>query len=275
MVFQDAPLFPHLDVAGNVAFGLHGAGRAGHARSWLERVAAADLATRRVGELSGGQRQRVARARARAAPPAPRLLDEPFSALDAASRTSLGRLLVELQASSGIPFVHVTHDLNEALHLGTRLVLLDAGRVVQSGPPAEVLARPASLAAARAVGTENLLGGTVLTHRDAEGCSEVDLGGTRVVTLKLDLEPGARVTLGLRAEEILLALKPIHQTSARNVIAGTIEQIAAQGAGVELRVTTPAPFRVLVTQASVRELGLGPGTAVWLLIKATAFHRLF
>jgi len=271
MLLQQAPLFPHLDVTRNVAFGMRSRGDAG---ALLDRVGAGDLGRRRPHELSGGQTQRVALARALGSRPAALLLDEPFSALDGASRETLGDLLIELQRENGIPFVHVTHDLSQALRLGTELVLLDRGRVVQTGPPGEVLARPASLAAARAVGTENLFAGTVLAHRPDLGCSEIDIGGTRIQTSLLELAPGSRLTLGLRAEDILLSLRPTHETSARNVLAGIIEEIVDRGPVVELRVNTPAPFRVLITPASLHNLNLRRNLRVHLLIKATAFHSL-
>lgn len=274
MVLQDAPLFPHLDVLQNVAFGIRGADRPTRARAVLERVGAADLAPRSPQELSGGQTQRVALARAIGSEPAALLLDEPFSALDPSARESLGRLLIDLQAASGIPFVHVTHDLGEALRLGTRLVLLDRGNVAQTGPVAEVLARPVSVMAARAVGTENLLRGSVRRHLPDEGCSEVDVEGTTLQTTLLDLPQGSPVALGLRAEEILVSLNPIHETSARNVVPGIVRELTPRESAVELRVTTPASLRVLVTPVSVRELGLEPGRRVYLLIKASALHRL-
>jgi molybdate transport system ATP-binding protein len=274
MVLQDAPLFPHLDVLHNVAFGMRGPGRLSRARAVLERVGADDLAARGPHELSGGQTQRVALARALGSEPAALLLDEPFSALDPPAREALGQLLVELQLASRIPFVHVTHDLAEALRLGQELVLLDHGGVTQKGPPAEVIAQPASLAAARAVGTENLLRGRIVRHLPEQGCSEVEVQGTLMQTTLLDLPLDAAVTLGLRAEDILLSLKPIHETSARNVLSGTVRELTARGPIVELRVTTPASLRVLVTPVSVRELSLEPGREVCLLIKASAVHRL-
>ena len=274
MVFQDAPLFPHLDVLRNVAFGIRGRERSTAARELLERVGATELARRRPHELSGGQVQRVALARALGPEPRALLLDEPFSALDPAARESLGRLLVELQQTTGIPFVHVTHDLGEALRLGTQLLLLDEGRVVQTGPPSEVIARPASVAAARSVGTENLFAATVVRHLREEGCTEVTLGGTTVWTSLLDQPPASPVTLGVRAEDILLSVSAIRDTSARNVLRGEVQQLTERGPVIELRVTTPASFRVIVTPASVRDLTLEPGREVWLLIKATAFHHL-
>jgi len=274
MVFQDAALFPHLDVARNVAFGMPGTRREDRALELLRRVHAEELARRRPAELSGGQRQRVALARALAAAPRALLLDEPFSALDAPSRETLGSLLLQLNAESGIPFLHVTHDLGEALRLGERLVLLDEGRVVQTGRPADVVAGPASLPAARAVGTENLFSANVRSHDPEAGCTEVDLGGTLVQTGLLEMEVGSTVALGLRAEDVLVSLDRLDRTSARNVIAGRIDTLAPRGALVEARVLTPVPFRVLITPASVRGLSLASGKEVYLLIKATAFHKL-
>ena len=274
IVFQDALLFPHLDAIANVAFALRGRGRLRAAGEMLERTGAASLARRFPADLSGGERQRVALARALAARPAALLLDEPFSALDAPARERLGTLLIGLQRSTGVPFLHVTHDLGEALRLGTALIVMDGGRVVQSGIPSEVVGHPASAAAARAVGTENLFRGTVRRHLPGEGYSEVDLGGVTVETGLLDAPPGSTVALALRAEDILLAPSAIRGTSARNVLQGTVQQVERRGASVETRIDTPLPFRVIVTTAAARELALAPGKSIFMLIKASAFHRV-
>ena len=274
IVFQDALLFPHLSARDNVAFGLTGPDRRGRADALLGRVGAETLSARMPAELSGGERQRVALARALAAEPAALLLDEPFSALDAAAREGLGTLLIDLQRSSGVPFLHVTHDIGEALRLGHTLIVMDEGRIVQSGAPADVTCRPTSAAAARAVGTENLFTGTVRRNFPEEGYSEVDLGGTLVETGLLPLPEGSRVALGLRAEDVLLATSAIRGTSARNVIAGRVEEVHERGVRVELRIATPVPFRVIVTHAARRELVLEPGTGLFLLVKANAFQRL-
>jgi molybdate transport system ATP-binding protein len=277
IVFQDSLLFPHLDVAHNVAFGLLEAPRRRRhvsALAALERAGARDLAELMPGELSGGQRQRVALARALAPGPSALLLDEPFSALDTPARKSLGDMLLVLQRETGVPFLHVTHDLGEAMRLGTELVVLEGGRVAQVGPPPRVVAAPASAATAKAMGTENLFSGTVREHFPSRGYSEVDLGGTVVETGLLDVPPGDPVALGLRAEDILLAGEPVRGTSARNVLAGTITELGSRGAAVEIHVATPVVFRVLVTPEAVDELGLRPDLGVHLLVKAHAFHRL-
>ncbi len=274
IVFQDALLFPHLNVRANVAFGSPPPDAGRHADRMLERVGATLLAERMPCDLSGGERQRVALARALAAGPDVLLLDEPFSSLDRPARDSLATLLVDLQRTIRVPFLHITHDLGEALRIGHLLVLMDEGRVVQTGEPDAITRRPGSAAAARAVGTENLFTGVVRRNLPEEGYSEIDLGGTIVETALVPEKEGSRIALGLRAEDVLVATEEIRGTSARNVLPGTVEEIRAHGTGLELRITTPVPFRVIVTPAAGRELRLRTGSRLFLLIKANAFQRL-
>ena len=164
-VFQGYALFPHLSVADNVAFGLRDAPRAQRTdktREVLRRLGLAELADRRPQELSGGQRQRVALARALAIDPALLLLDEPLSALDAPLRRALRDELRAILRDWGTAAVLVTHDFTEAYRIGDRIVVYDAGRVVQSAPRAELLWRPASESVARIMGIRNVLHGTVV-----------------------------------------------------------------------------------------------------------------
>jgi len=164
-VFQGYALFPHLSVAENVAFGLRGRPRAERARRAAEvlgRLGLAGLERRRPHELSGGQRQRVALGRALAIDPALLLLDEPLSALDAPLRRALRDELREVLAAWGTAAVVVTHDFTEAYRLADRIVVCEAGRVIQSAPRAELLWRPASEAVARIMGVANVLHGSVV-----------------------------------------------------------------------------------------------------------------
>ena len=133
MVFQHGALFPHMTVLENVAFA---AASADDAERLLDDVGAGAWHDRHPGQLSGGERQRVALARALAARPRALLLDEPFSALDRDARSRLAALLARLQRETGVPFLHVTHDLAEALHLGDHLIQLDGGRVAARDLPA-------------------------------------------------------------------------------------------------------------------------------------------
>ncbi|MCO6411613.1 MAG: ABC transporter ATP-binding protein, partial [Thiogranum sp.] len=167
---QHYGLFPHMTALANVMAGLahlSSPQREHQARGWLAKVHLDGLEQRRPAEMSGGQQQRVALARALARDPAILLLDEPFSAVDRATRETLYLELAELKRQLAIPAILVTHDLTEALLLADRLTLLSRGRTVQSGAPREVLAHPVNETAARLVGVRNLFDGEILRH-DAE-----------------------------------------------------------------------------------------------------------
>ncbi|HEX7880731.1 MAG TPA: ABC transporter ATP-binding protein [Candidatus Eisenbacteria bacterium] len=147
LVFQDYALFPHRTVRGNVAYGpvarnLPQSRRAAVTVDCLERLGLTPLADRPVTELSGGQRQRVALARALAADARVLLLDEPFASLDATHRAQVRFELRTFLHESGLPAIVVTHDLGDAVAVADRLVILEAGRIVQSGTPAEIVEAP-------------------------------------------------------------------------------------------------------------------------------------
>jgi molybdate transport system ATP-binding protein len=164
-VFQGYALFPHLTVADNVGFGLRdlpAARRAAKTEAVLEQLGLGGLDHRYPRELSGGQRQRVALGRALAIDPALLLLDEPLSALDAPLRRALRDELRALLSAVGTAAVVVTHDFTEAYRLADRIVVYDAGRVVQSAPRGELLWQPASESVARIMGIRNVLHGTVV-----------------------------------------------------------------------------------------------------------------
>jgi molybdate transport system ATP-binding protein len=164
-VFQGYALFPHLTVADNIGFGLRGRPRRDRARRTLEviqRLGLGGFEGRYPHELSGGQRQRVALGRALAIDPALLLLDEPLSALDAPLRRALRDELRELLRDWGTAAVIVTHDFVEAYRLGDRIVVYEAGRVIQSAPRSELLWQPASERVARIMGIRNIFQGTVV-----------------------------------------------------------------------------------------------------------------
>jgi molybdate transport system ATP-binding protein len=265
IVFQDALLFPHLDARANVAFG---AAPGERPETWLERAGALPLASRRPLDLSGGERQRVALARALASRPKLLLLDEPFSALDPAGRGTIGALLVDLQREARVPFLHVTHDPAEALRVGETTIALDAGRVVASGPTADVLS--GALGRVAALGSDNWLRGVVIEDGPEE--TRVDLGGTAVITRPLGRPQGSVVVLALPADDVILARGEIHGTSARNALAGRVGVLADADGGIDVTVLTPAPIRARLTVASASALGLVRGAEVHLIVKANAFR---
>ena len=270
MVFQQGALFPHMTVLQNVLFAARGGERQTDARRLLDQVGAGSWRDRLPGQLSGGQQQRVAFARALAARPRALLLDEPFSAIDREARTQLAELLLKLQAETGVPFLHVTHDLAEALQLADQLVLLDAGRVVAQGKPGAILAAPGSEAATR----ENLFLGNVVRHHREAGYSEITLNGVSLFSGLLEREVGSRAVFSLRSRDPLICVASPGPTSARNVLEGTIRSVESDGPGVLVVVETPHPLSVSVTPSAVGELGLEPGKRVYLLIKASALRCL-
>jgi len=161
-VFQDYALFPHMDVARNIEYGLRvkkvpKAERATRVREALASVRLEALAERRPHQLSGGQRQRVALARALVNRPKVLLLDEPLGALDLKLREQMQVELKELQREVGITFVFVTHDQGEALSMSDRVAVFNEGQIEQVGSPREVYEHPATEFVASFVGTANLL----------------------------------------------------------------------------------------------------------------------
>ena len=158
MVFQSFALFPHLDIEANIAFGLQARGvpaaqRAERVRAVAERLELGALLTRRPAQLSGGERQRVALARGLAGEPRVLLLDEPLSNLDAQLRGRARAELRRIQRATGVTMVHVTHDQAEALTLGDRVAVLEAGRLAQIGAPDALYDHPADVFVARFLGT--------------------------------------------------------------------------------------------------------------------------
>ncbi|MGH9039432.1 MAG: ABC transporter ATP-binding protein [Acidimicrobiia bacterium] len=262
-VFQDYLLFPHLSALENVAFGLRSRGipkreaRRG-AGEWLDRVGLAEHADARPAALSGGQAQRVALARALATEPRVLLLDEPLAALDATTRLSTRReLRRQLDRYEGVRLL-VTHDPLEAMALADRLVVLEEGRISQTGTPTEISRRPRSRYIADLVGL-NLLRG----RGDQEGV----------------VFPGASLIVAgpVPTGEVFAVVHPravsLHRErpggSPRNVWSGTVDGLDYEGERVRVMVGGTLPIVAEVTPGAVADLRLGDGGMVWVSVKAT------
>ena len=159
MVFQDYALFPHMDVAGNVGYGLGRRPDRGRIRETLALVGLAGSEARPVHELSGGQQQRVALARALAPTPDLVLLDEPFSNLDASLRDRLREEVSQILRTAGVTALFVTHDQEEAMSISETVAVMRDGRIEQAGTPEEVYLRPASRWMAQFLGDLEVLPG--------------------------------------------------------------------------------------------------------------------
>ena len=204
LVFQDYALFPHRDVAGNVAYAMGSAAGTSRVRELLALVGLEGAADRHPHELSGGQQQRVALARALAAAPAAILLDEPFSNLDATLRDRMRREVRRILADAGATSIFVTHDQEEALSIADTVVVMRDGRIAQAGPPEEVYERPASRWVAEFLGEAEVLPGTA--NRRSVECP---LG-----TLPLDPGFEGPADVILRPEAIAVSAGPTPRDAA-------------------------------------------------------------
>jgi molybdate transport system ATP-binding protein len=258
LVFQDHVLFPHMTALENVAFGL---GRHGEhiAMAWLNRAGLADKANARPNELSGGQAQRIALLRTMATEPRLLLLDEPLSALDVTIRAEVRRELArQLADFKGIRII-VTHDPLEAMALADRLVVLENGRVVQSGTPADVTARPRSRFVADLAGV-NLLRGHA--HWD-----RIEIEPTGASIAAPDAGDGDVFAVIHPRAVALYLTKP--DGTPRNVWRGRAEELDMLGERVRVRLSGPVPLVAEVTPSAVRDLNLASGAEVWVAVKAT------
>jgi putrescine transport system ATP-binding protein len=239
MMFQSYALFPHLDVAGNVAYGLkrEGAPKAAIAERVAEALALVKLdglGARRPAQLSGGQRQRVALARALVKRPKLLLLDEPLAALDRKLREGTRFELVRLQEQLRLTFVMVTHDQEEAMGMASRLAVMKDGRIVQTGTPHEVYERPATRFVADFIGIANIL------------------------------QTGPRQWLALRPEKIELAAG---RPATAHAATGKVVDIAYEGDRSLYRVAIdngPVMLVARMNTARVRQSAPGRGDTVWL-----------
>ncbi|MDT8326655.1 MAG: ABC transporter ATP-binding protein [Roseovarius sp.] len=206
LIFQNLALFPLMTVWENVAFGLHMRGwskpkRQARALELLETVALSEQAYKTPGQLSGGQRQRVAIARALAVEPAVLLLDEPLSALDLKLRQHMRAELKQIQKSTGITFVYITHDQGEALTMSDRVAVMNKGRIEQVGTADQVYGEPANPFVATFVGEANLVRGRIGAVADGYATLESEIGRFRARNSHA-LGPGDRAMLFVRPERM-------------------------------------------------------------------------
>jgi len=260
LVFQDFALFPHLSVVRNVAFGLVGLPedqRLARAKEALAQVGMDSYAGAYPHALSGGQQQRVALARALAPQPSVMLLDEPFSGLDARLREQIRDDTLRVLKRSGTATLLVTHDPEEAMFMADRIYLMQAGRLIQSGPPAEVYARPNSEFAAKFFSNINELDAVV-----QNGVALTPLGPIAAA----EWTSGTRVKVLFRPE--CLDLSPLNGPGGRVVLSATVTEIRFIGVARLIRVLATAAdgaaldLQVRTTGATAAEVGAKVGLSL-------------
>ncbi|WP_148714095.1 molybdenum ABC transporter ATP-binding protein [Chitinolyticbacter meiyuanensis] len=271
LVFQEASLFPHLSVRGNLEFGWT---RAACQADWHRVIDALDLSPlleRRTPQLSGGERQRVAIARALLAAPALLLLDEPLSALDAARKADILPYLAALPRTFDLPVVLVSHAIAEVAQLADHLVLLEAGRVRASGPLSATLSRfdlPPAFDDALSVVLDATVGEVA-----ADGLAALHVGA---ITLWAPLDAarsGSSLRLRIAARDVSIALSDQADTSIVNRLPARVARLAPAAQTAHMLVELDCHGTMLVariTRRSTAQLQLAPGMAVWAQIKSVA-----
>ncbi len=274
MVLQD-PLLLDLSVANNVALGMRFRNWSkSEVRSrvalWLERLGIAELKNRPARQLSGGEAQRTSLARALALEPSLLFLDEPFNSLDRPTRTSLIDDLQDLLAETRTTTVLVTHDLNEALALGSRVAVLLEGTIRQMGPPEDVFSAPTDPEVAAFVGIETFIPGKIIGR--SGGLLNV-AAGEFVLDVVGQGSPGQSVLICMRPEDITVWLRDqLPTSSARNVLSGTIQRTVHQASLTKIVVDCGFLVVSKITRASFQEMQLEQGQTVALTFKASSAH---
>ena len=281
MVFQSYALFPHLTAAGNLMAAMDHVPRGerdARARRLLHLVHLDGLEARRPAELSGGQQQRVAVARALAREPAVLLLDEPFSAVDKATRQRLYREIAELRRVLDMPVVLVTHDLDEALMLADRMVVLAKGRTLQTGTPEAVTTRPASPEVARLVDLRNLF--TAVVDELTAEATLLDWSGLRLeVERRPDLAPGTAVAWVVPDGFVVLHRRDRPSRGEHeNPVSGRIETVLVHGQTAQLTLRPDHddrwPLHFSVPLHVARRNAIEPGIEAGVSLLAEGIHLM-
>ena len=280
IVYQQYHLFPHLSVGENIGYGVRqeaGGSRPQRVRELAELLGLMHLLERSVAGLSGGEQQRVALARALAPRPGILLLDEPFAAVDPATRRELRRELRALHEREGTTTLQVTHDFEDAMRLGDVVAVLADGRIAQAGSPEQVFRYPKTRFVAEFIGTGTILRGKV------ERTSAADPGTGRFaaafhangLVLEVVAEREGEAYAVLRPADLLLSRSEPEGPAPRNRFRATITRIERESAVTHVSLSVgPADLLATVMSSTAEELGLQPGLTVSVSIKATAVHLI-
>lgn len=277
IVFQSYALFPHMTAEMNVLSAMDKGPvheRLANARRLLSLVNLDGLGARRPAELSGGQQQRVAVARALARNPQVLLLDEPFSAVDRATRESLYSEILALRAVLNMPVVLVTHDMNEARMLADHVVVIESGRVLHAGTTAEVMFHPGAL---RAMGIREA--GAALSARiaaqETDGLTRLDTEAGPIWLPRIDGACGTAVRVRIMAHEVILSRTRPEGLSALNILPVTVHALTpGDGPGVLVECRTgQEAILARITRRSAQAMGLAPGTECFAVLKSMSVAR--
>jgi molybdate transport system ATP-binding protein len=283
MVFQNFALFPHLTAMENVMEALVELPypeRERRARDLLRRVHLEGLEHRRPSQLSGGQQQRVGVARALAREPKVLLLDEPFSAVDRATREKLYRELAELRGQLSMPVILVTHDLDEALMLADRICILSQGRTLQTGVPHDVISRPDSVHVARLVGLKNIFHAQVIEHRPDSDETIIEWRGRRFAAkMQSRFAAGSQIAWTIPGAHLVIHLRNrSSQKGQKNQVSGVIVDYLRLGENVALTIQADESDKPLmftsISLHAAQSNDIQLGAEVTFSLRAEAIHLM-
>ncbi|HXE16378.1 MAG TPA: molybdenum ABC transporter ATP-binding protein [Stellaceae bacterium] len=280
-VFQEARLFPHFAVRGNLLYGARDGGGAVRFDTVVSVLGLGELLDRRPGDLSGGEKQRVAIGRALLSEPRILLMDEPLASLDEARKAEILPFIERLNGEFHIPIVYVSHDMDENMRLADTLALMENGAIVAVGPVEDLTSRLDLRALTGRYDAGAVVRANVAGHDLNFGLSELAFPGGRLRVARLGLPLGTPVRARIRANDVAIAVARPEQISIRNILPARVIELAAdpdnnEVVDVRMRIGAGERSTILwsrVTSRACRELGLEPEKPVYALIKAVALDR--
>lgn len=271
MVFQDARLFPHMNVLKNLMYGARfsdGSVKRADAEAMAQLLGLSDLIRRKPHGLSGGEAQRVAIGRALLSKPRLLMMDEPLAGLDQARKADILALIERVRDVVGVPILYVSHAREEVARLASHVVVIADGRCVDAGAPPSVLGSGQSAGLARTVR------GRLIAKNNADGLSELSLSGGKLFVPQLDAPLGSTMVIEIAARDVMLSVEPPQGLSALNVLACdilSIEPSRTQEAAMDVALLCGEDELIAqVTRRSVEVLGLAPGQHVCAVVKSVA-----
>jgi len=265
MVFQQYSLFPHLSVFENIAYGLKvrkwsGAAITSRVEEMLDLIRLPDIAERLPSQLSGGQQQRVSLARALASEPSVLMLDEPLGALDLKLRRQLQTELKRIHRETGVTFIFVTHDQEEALHLSDRIAVMRDGRIEQIDPPQSIYDAPSNEFVADFVGDVTFL---KCEARADEATQAVYRSGSAQIFIDVGVRlPGGTFRLAVRPEHVSVRPQGSAPKAADNCLPATVADIMSDGGTALVHLTLPGGETLLARQVGTEMRALQYGAKV-------------
>lgn len=270
-VFQEPRLFPHMSVRSNLRYGMRRGMRGGDMDPVVEMLGIGDLLERRPGALSGGEAQRVAIGRALLSQPRLLLLDEPLAALDEGRKAEILPYIERLRDEAGIPILYVSHSISEIARLATTVVALEAGRVVRTGPAADVLSDPDIVPILGVREAGSLVQARVVAHH-SDGLTELTWSAGQLLLPRVAATVGASVRVRIEAQDVMLASVRPEGISALNVVPVTLITLrAGDGPGVIVQLRAGDDLLLArVTQRSAKAMALATGWQGFAVVKSVA-----